>query len=178
MAYSYKCLTLQCNSQWGVIRLYMQVCILRGFQDVCLPDLLTLMSQICILVLLGPYLDQTNDFGCSVFCAQLLHGPKLLSSGLSTRHYQGQNVTGNYTSLPPNHSLRDRSAAWNSWYIILSFLANQMKPLDQSTLGSTQLSTHDWLKGHNKMVLAGISNAGGHFKFTTLYFFLQSVTVS
>lgn len=80
-------------------------------------------------------------------------------------------------SLPTRAShLGDSSTVWNSWYIILSFLANQLKPRDQSPLGSTQLFTHDWLKGQNKMVLTGISHAGGHFKFTMLYFFLRSVT--
>lgn len=153
----------------------------EGCQDVCLPALVltlgrscqTLMSQICILVLLGPCLQQTKHLGCSVFSAQLLHRPKLLSGGLSMRHYQGQNVTVNYTSLPPNHSpyLRDSSTVWNFWYIILSFLANWLKPQDQSPLGSAQLFTHDWLKGQNKMVLAGISHAREHLKFTTLYFF-------
>lgn len=38
---------------------------------------------------------------CSVFSAQPLHRPKLLSGGLSMRHYQGENVSVNYTSLPP-----------------------------------------------------------------------------
>lgn len=129
------------------------------------------MSQICILALLWPWLNNIKLCGCSVFSARILHRPKLLSTGLSVRHYQGQSVTVNYTSLPPSQALVPQGQLHCVKFQIhnLVFSGQRMKLRNRSPLGSVRLFTHDWLKGQNKVVLTGISHAGGHFKFTTLY---------
>lgn len=169
MASRYNCLALRRVSQWGVVfditHLFHVGYCTEGCQDVRLLDLLTLMSQICILVLLVHCLHNTKHLGSFVFSAHFLHCLKLLSSGLSVRQYQGQNVTVNYTSLPPNQSHVPQGQLHCVKFLIhnLVFLANRMKPQDESPLGSKQLFTHDWLKGQNKMVLTGILHAAGHF---------------
>lgn len=118
------------------------------------------MSQICIRVLLGPSLTRQKQSGCSVFFAQLLHRLKLLSSGLSMRHYQGQSVTVNYTSLPPNQSLVPQGQLHCCKFLIHNLIfysqpveAPQPKPTGEHT------AFHSWLTQRPKQ-------NGAHWHFT------------
>lgn len=124
-------------------------------------------------VLLGSCLSPNKTFHCSVFSAQLLHCPELLSGGLSMRHYQGQNVTVNYTSLPPNQSLVPQGQLHCVKFLIHNLVfsgqtveARGPKPIRE------HIAFHSWLTQRPKQ-----NGAHWHFTCRTAFFKFKNIVL-